>query len=417
MFGMTSEHNGGSHSQPTAEKADDQHFSQIVGNLYVKGEAEKSHKTEPVHVEHTNVGHNHTTNSAPAASGNMLFSFAKTVAPYIIVFSVAIFLYLFFFSKVDLAGVFKSTPKVQTAKETVLSQLAQQNSVAYNEWVNTFYFEVRDSKIIDPESDNSGNGLTNFQKFLLNLNPKSYDTLGLGMADSQALQMGINPLTGNKLADKQKEIVDKYFDFEIISNRLTLAHLQRSGQVAGANTASGSTSAAGVTNNTNQQVSISPSILPQGDTDVNTNVTARLKIPALNVDAPLTWTKDPKDFDKDLLNGVVHYPGTALPGQIGTVYISGHSSNYVWAKGDYNNVFTRLDKLADNTSFQIVATQKNGKPIIFHYVVNGRQEYKPTDQAQFKNAGQPVVALSTCWPVGSTAKRLVVFGVQTQVEK
>ena len=55
---------------------------------------------------------------------------------------------------------------------------------------------VSDPKILDPETDNSGNGLTNFQKYLLNLNPKSYDTLGLGEADSQTIAKGINPLTG-----------------------------------------------------------------------------------------------------------------------------------------------------------------------------------------------------------------------------
>jgi LPXTG-site transpeptidase (sortase) family protein len=129
------------------------------------------------------------------------------------------------------------------------------------------------------------------------------------------------------------------------------------------------------------------------------------------------WTQDPKNFDKDLQSGVVHYPGTAMPNQVGTTYISGHSSNYAWAKGNFNQVFSKLGDLADNTSIKITVVQKNGRDARLHYVVTHRKEFKATDQEQFLNAGKPVVALSTCWPVGSTAKRLVVFAELTQVER
>jgi len=66
--------------------------------------------------------------------------------------------------------------------------------------------------------------------------------------------------------------------------------------------------------------------------DINQSVPGRLQIPSLKIDAPLIWSSDPKNFDTDLQSGVIHYPGTALPGEIGTTYISGHSSNYSWAK-------------------------------------------------------------------------------------
>src|SRR6185295_4994485 len=84
-------------------------------------------------------------------------------------------------------------------------------------------------------------------------------------------------------------------------------------------------------------------------TDINLDIPGRLEIPSLKINVPIIWSKDTNSFDKDLQSGVVHYPGTALPGQIGTTYISGHSSNYVWAKGSYNHVFTHLGDLADNT--------------------------------------------------------------------
>ena len=71
-------------------------------------------------------------------------------------------------------------------------------------------------KILDPEYDNSGNGLINFQKYLLKLNPKSR-SVGLGMADSQALSLGIDPATGKPLGE-EKNLIAKYVDMEVVSN-------------------------------------------------------------------------------------------------------------------------------------------------------------------------------------------------------
>jgi sortase A len=151
--------------------------------------------------------------------------------------------------------------------------------------------------------------------------------------------------------------------------------------------------------------------------NINLETAGRLEIPSLGINVPVIWTKNTKNFETDLQKGVVHYPGTALPGQIGTTYISGHSSNYAWAKGEYNKVFSKLGDLPDNSSFIVTVVQKNGQDARLHYVVIKRKEFSPTDQEQFRNTGDSLVALSTCWPIGSTKSRLVVFGKLTQVEK
>jgi len=380
---------------------------------------------------------------------NKAKSLIKSVLPYLLVFIVGLVMYYFFFSNTSLNLSALVKPKIQeqvaplTVKDTALMSL-QKDSVTldnYHKWIAQFYFEVSDSAVIDPNADNSGNGLTNFQKFLLGLNPKAYDTLGLGSSDSEAVSSGINPLTGGPLTAKQKDIVDKYFDLEIINNRLAVEHLRRGGLVAGESTQNqpsspfntpvtsaqietprngvkavqrqnnrptGNPVAGGFDNPVNPEINTS---------DLNLDTPGRLEVPALNINVPIIFTKDSKNFEKDLQLGVVHYPGTAIPGQIGTTYISGHSSNYAWARGNYNQVFSRLGDLPDNSSFKITVVQKNGKDARFHYVVTHRKEFSPTDQEQFRNAGESVVALSTCWPVGSTKSRLVVFGKLTQIEK
>lgn len=403
-------------------------FTQIVGNLFVKDnhEAKAAPADLPVAIkakaqaeaQHTSVishssGHTSDSSEPQSESNSVLVTGIKNIVPYVVVFSVALFAYFYFFNSTsfNFSGLFKSAaPKTQ--KETLIQDLEKQNAVSYQNWISQFYFDVSDPGIIDPNTDNSGNGLSNFQKYLLNLNPKSYDTLGLGMADSQALEQGINPLSGTPLTEAQKSVIDKYFDFEVISNRLALAALQKKSQVAGASTNSVFTpqtaQAAGFNVNSGEQLMAS--------LDINTDVNGTLEIPSLKISVPIIWSQDPKNFDKDLQTGVVHYPGTAMPGQLGTAYISGHSSNYAWAKGSYNQVFAPLDKLADNTSFTISVKTKDGKTSVLHYVVTGRQQYAPNDQAQFQNSAKSVVALSTCWPVGSTKYRLVVFGELTQVD-
>lgn len=423
----------------SAESMVSQNRGHLPGALpVVDVEAEQPHMESPKQARSEHIDRE-IENDIASTKGFSMPAILKNTLPYLVVFAAGIFLYFFFFSKVDFSGLFKAKQTtVQTPKQSVLAQLEQQNLASYQTWIAGFYYDVSDSKVTDPEADNSGNGLTNFQKYLLNLNPKSYDTLGLGRADSQTLALGLNPLTGSPLTDNQKQLLDKYFDMELVMNRLTLNRLQNPSQVAGASTFSNGSmndnfgfsaqsaqaNVSGSNNNYNYNINNSNSAYaPEANSmginsiEVDQNVPGRLQVPSLKIDAPILWSSDPKNFDKDLQSGVVHYPGTALPGQIGTAYISGHSSNYIWAKGNYNHIFTYLGNLADNASFQVTVTQKNGKQAILHYVVTGRQEYAPDDIAQFQNRGDSTVALSTCWPVGSTAKRLVVFGKVTQIEK
>ncbi len=349
-----------------------------------------------------------------AAQPSMLGKVFKITIPYVIVFAVGVFLYFFFFTKVDFGSLFPAkSANSQSVQNTALLNLEKQNSSAYNAWIESFYYDVSNPAVFDPNADNSGNGLTNFQKYLLNLNPKSYDTLGLGRADSEDLAMGISPLSGLPLTSDQKQIISQYFDMETIMNKLALDKMNGASatpEVAGAQVVASSTPTGNV-------MGSDPNIVNANALDINTGVPGRLQIPSLKVDAPLIFSTSTEAFDTDLLNGVIHYPGTALPGQIGTTYISGHSSNYPWIKSNYNHVFTYLGNLGVNQSFDIIVTLGSGKQATLHYVVTGSQQYSPTDQAQFANSGRSVVALSTCWPVGSTAKRLVVIGVLTQVEQ
>lgn len=390
----------------------------------------------------------------------------KKIAPYLVVFAIGIGLYYFYFSDFSFTNLFRGgNVVVEDAKtNAALEALKQQESENYSAWISQFFFDVTDQNIIAADTDVSGNGLTNFQKYLLNLNPKLYDTLGDGTSDGQKIIDGRNPWTGLAMTDEQKKIADTYFDNEVISNRLTAAQSNRDNttfapyvsnnspfyQAGVSNIRNGDSPAvvspgtvAGEAINTPPSGPVTPrssnnSSVPNGavatpprtspltgvTTDaglsslpIDTNVPGRVDVPSVNASVPLIWSKSTANFDSDLKRGVIHYPGTPLPGGVGTSYISGHSSGYFYDKSIYKQAFARLGEVKNGDSFRLTVTLKGGKQAILHYRVDGRAEYAADDQRQFLQSSDSVVALSTCWPLNTTARRLVLFGVLTQIER
>ncbi|QQS22613.1 sortase [bacterium] len=379
----------------------------------------------------------------------------KSILPYAAIFAIGLGLYFFYFSDFSLNSIFnsdllkiESLTKDETNKE--YEQLKKDAEGDYRKWLSQFFVDINDDSIISMDADVSGNGLSNFEKYLLNLNPKVYATRG-GVGDGQLVLEGINPWTGKQFTDKQKALVEKYINPELISNRITAAAITRgvtkyaqyvnddspyyidpqtlqqmgaNGQIIVSPTQIATTTLGSVPVNTQPgagnpgpggSVAAAPNLRP--DESIDQSKPGLLEIPSNKISVPLIWTQDVKNFDPDLKKGVVHYPGTAMPGEVGTAYISGHSSGYLWDKSPYKQIFAVLGDVKDGTSFTITATQKNGKTVRFNYVVERRGEYAANDQAQFISTADSVVALSTCWPVGTTARRLVLFGKLTQTER
>jgi len=75
---------------------------------------------------------------------------------------------------------------------------------------------------------------------------------------------------------------------------------------------------------------------------------------------------------QELEKGIIKYPGSADPGTEGNSFIFGHSSNYPWAKGDYNNAFALLNEL--NAGDEIIVFFKQKK---YTYVVREKNVVKP----------------------------------------
>lgn len=147
---------------------------------------------------------------------------------------------------------------------------------------------------------------------------------------------------------------------------------------------------------------------PDAPGDAMTKVTIR--IDKLNVEAPVVWSKTDNEADqlKDLENGVSHFLGTASPGQSGNSIISGHSSNYIWSKGSYNYIFRNLNDLEKGDVVTIKTIQKNGRIMVYKYKINDKFIASPTEERIFAETENPTLTLSTCWPLGTNFKRMIV---------
>ena len=160
--------------------------------------------------------------------------------------------------------------------------------------------------------------------------------------------------------------------------------------------------------------SIDPqNIIVDYEDDVKVDKKSRLIIPKINVDTPVFYDISTKKSaqDKAMENGVAHFaiPGAnSHPGEIGNTVLSGHSSNDVFAAGDYKFIFMQLDKLQVGDT--IYANYKGTR---YTYVVTKKREVSPTNvKALTYDTDKPEMTLITCTPLGTALRRLLVTAEQ-----
>lgn len=141
----------------------------------------------------------------------------------------------------------------------------------------------------------------------------------------------------------------------------------------------------------------------------------RLVIPKLGKSVPLVemtsehiegenWAELEKQIQSGLQKGVVHYPGTAAPGQVGNVFITGHSSYYPWDPGKFKDVFAVLGQLEVGDEYYVYYDQTK-----YTYKVTEKLEVQPDNVNVLQQPhDKKVSTLMTCTPVGTTLRRLII---------
>ena len=135
-----------------------------------------------------------------------------------------------------------------------------------------------------------------------------------------------------------------------------------------------------------------------------------LVLPKININAPIVFadTTNSKIIFNKLEQGVVHYPNSVVPGQIGNTVLLGHSSAYPWYKGNYGSVFALLNRLEQND--EIIVFYEKHKYI---YKVQSKEVINNQVYISEQNKKSQIILLS-CWPVGTAWKRILIKGVLTR---
>lgn len=132
-------------------------------------------------------------------------------------------------------------------------------------------------------------------------------------------------------------------------------------------------------------------------------IQARSKVIA-NVDAG-----NKREYLAALKQGVAHAAGTGLPGVKSdvnrTVVLFAHSTDAPWNMARYNAVFYLLYKLTVGDQIQVYF-----QGVRHDYQVEETQIVPASDLSYFaKQTQKEILVLQTCYPPGTTLKRLVVI--------
>lgn len=140
---------------------------------------------------------------------------------------------------------------------------------------------------------------------------------------------------------------------------------------------------------------------------VTLNTGFSIEIPKIKLVSPIIKGVDAtneKEYRKALTMGIAQAKGSALPGNKGTIFLFGHSTDYPWNLTRYNTIFLRLDELKKN---DLIILKKDGKE--YKYLVTEKKVVWPNEVKYIKENIKDQLILQTCTPIGTAFQRLLVF--------
>ena len=131
-------------------------------------------------------------------------------------------------------------------------------------------------------------------------------------------------------------------------------------------------------------------------------------IPKLGANARIVANVDPYDsriYQAALAKGVAHARGTVFPGQPGSIFLFSHSSADFYRATQFNSVFYLINKLESGDEIDLY--YQNEK---YAYRVTDKKIVEASAVSYLSGRGNgKTLILMTCWPPGTSLKRLLVF--------
>ncbi len=142
-----------------------------------------------------------------------------------------------------------------------------------------------------------------------------------------------------------------------------------------------------------------------------TNTYFSIFIPKINAKAQILQNVDPVDSElylNALRKGVAHAAGSVFPGMPGATYLFAHSTQNSWEVNSMNAIFYLVKDLEEKDRIYVFFNDK-----IHKYSVSEKSIVDANDIKWLNNAkeGKERLILQTCWPPGTTWKRLVIVAL------
>lgn len=139
-------------------------------------------------------------------------------------------------------------------------------------------------------------------------------------------------------------------------------------------------------------------------------------IPKIGANASIVpdvnW-RDSAVYQRALTRGVAQAEGTSRPGIPGNMFLFAHSGIDFYEAARYNAVFYLINKLEPGDLIDILYREKR-----YVYAVTGKEFVgeEAVEYLQGKGSGE-TLTLMTCWPPGTTLKRLIVRAKRVDNDK
>lgn len=140
-----------------------------------------------------------------------------------------------------------------------------------------------------------------------------------------------------------------------------------------------------------------------------------LHIPAIGVEIPLEMSTSLEDGDvlAALKSGAALYPNGILPGRIGNVFISGHSSGTRVLQGAYPLAFVRAGELVPGNEAHV-----DYEGTRYTYNLTDSEVVQPDPNFRVvSDRPVPTLTLMTCTPIWTASKRLLQHWELTNITK
>lgn len=133
-------------------------------------------------------------------------------------------------------------------------------------------------------------------------------------------------------------------------------------------------------------------------------------IPKINANTKVIKNVDPFNstiYQSALTKGVAHAKNTATPDQSGNVFIFAHSAGNWYQANQFNAVFYLLNKL--EAGDEIIVYYQSKK---YNYTVSQSKFIEGNELTYMESkVNQKQLTLMTCWPPGTTLKRLIIIAI------